>query len=96
MSDRQAGPTPRPAPARELGAVDREIVSTLIETKAIDFQALGHAIGTLGPKSVLMDDDGWIRFCGSDLRIFRWPRPRLDLEDVVILRELAGDLTRGR
>ena len=95
MSEKQAA-APRPKPANELGGVDREIVTTLLETKAINFQALGQAIATVGPRSVLMDDDGWIRFCGNDMRIFRWPRPRLGLEELVVLRELAQDLRGGR
>jgi hypothetical protein len=81
---------------RPLAQVDREIATTLLETKAINFQALGQAIATLGPKSVLMEDDGWIRFCGSDMRIFRWPRPRAGLEDVLVLRDLVRDLPNGR
>jgi hypothetical protein len=80
----------------ELTGVDREIVNTLLDTKAVDFQALGQAIAAFGPRSVLMDDDGWIRFCGNDLRIFRWPRPRLGLEELVVLRELARDIPGGR
>jgi hypothetical protein len=78
--------------ARQLGQIDREIVTTLLETKAVNFDALGQAIATLGPKSALMDDDGWIRFCGSDFRIYRWPRPRVGLEELVVLRDIVRDL----
>ena len=84
-----------PIPLRPLNTTDREIVTTLIQTKAINFEAIGHAIATMGPKSVLMDDDGWIRFCGSDMRVFRWPRPRSGLEDLAVLAEIARNLPRG-
>jgi hypothetical protein len=76
--------------------LDREIVNTLIKTKAIDFAALGQAISTLGPQLGQFEDDGWIRFCGSDFRIFRWPRPRLGLEDLLVIRDLARELPGGR
>ena len=77
-------------------AVDREIVNVLLDTKAVNFEALGRAISTIGPKSVMMEDDGWIRWCGNDLRIYRWPRPRLGLEELVVLRDVLRELpSRG-
>lgn len=81
--------------AQPLGKLDREIVNTLIETKAINFEALGKAIATFGASSVLMDDDGWIRWCGNDLRIYRWPRPRFGLEELVVLRDIVREIARG-
>jgi len=78
----------------ELNDVDREIASTLIDTGAVNFDALGKTIATIGPKAVLMDDDGWIRWCGSDMRIFRWPRQHLVLEDLVVLRGMMGELSQ--
>ena len=39
-----------------------------------------------------MEDDGWIRWCGNDLRIYRWPRQRFDLEDLAVLRDIVRDL----
>jgi hypothetical protein len=82
--------------SRHLSEIDREIVTTLLETKAVNFTAIGQAIATLGPKSVLMDDDGWIRICGSDLRIYRWPRPRAGLEEIGLLRDIVRGLSGGR
>ena len=76
----------------ELGGVDREIVSTLIETGAVNFEALGATIAKIGPSSVLMDDDGWIRWCGSDLRTWRWPRHSLVLEDLIVLRDIISQM----
>jgi hypothetical protein len=72
--------------------VDREIVDTLLETGAVNFEAIGRTIAAVGSKSVLMEDDGWIRFCGSDLRTYKWPRPRLDLEELVVLRDIVRQL----
>lgn len=81
-------------PGRELNEIDREIASTLVDTGAVNFEALGKAIATVGPKSVLVADDGWIRWCGSDMRIFRWPRERFVLEDLIVLREMVGEIQR--
>ena len=77
---------------QKLAKIDNEIVKALLETKAINFEALGKVLTTVGPGSISMDDDGWIRWCGSDLRIYRWPRPRLGLEDVIVLRDIVRDL----
>jgi hypothetical protein len=79
------------AAKRELSAGDREIVSTLLETGAVNFEALGKTLATVGPKSVLMEDDGWIRWCGSDLRLYRWPR-HFGLEELVVLRDIIREL----
>lgn len=76
--------------------IDQEIVKTLLETKAINFEALGKSLATFGPSSVMMDDDGWIRWCGNDLRIYRWPRPRLGLEELIVLRDIAKELPNKR
>jgi hypothetical protein len=75
----------------ELSKIDHEIVSMLLETKAVNFEALGQTISRVGPRSVSMTDDGWIRWCGSDLRIYRWPRG-LGLEDLNVLRDILRDL----
>ena len=79
---------------RELNEIDREIASTLVDTGAVNFEALGRTIATVGPKSVLVADDGWIRWCGSDMRIYRWPRQRLVLEDLLVLREVIGEISQ--
>lgn len=75
----------------QISKMDHEIVSMLLETKAINFEALGQTIARVGPSSVLMDDDGWIRWCGNDLRIYRWPRG-LGLEELNILRDIVKEL----
>jgi hypothetical protein len=76
----------------QLNKTDQEIVKTLLETKAINFEALGKVIATVGPSTIAMDDDGWIRWCGNDLRIYRWPRQRFGLEELVVLRDIVREL----
>lgn len=80
----------------KLPRVDQEIVKMLLDTKAINFEALGKVIATIGPSVVAMDDDGWIRMCGSDLHVYRWPRPHVGLEDLVVLRDLVRELPQRR
>ena len=41
---------------RPVGAIDRQILGILLETKAVNFEALGTAIAQFGPKSVFEDD----------------------------------------
>jgi hypothetical protein len=77
---------------RELSEVDREIASTLLDTGAVNFEAIGQTIAKVGGKAILTDDDGWIRFCGSDLRIYRWPASRFELEELIILRDIVRQL----
>jgi hypothetical protein len=76
----------------ELASMDRDIVAALLESKAVNFEALGKFVATVGPKSVSFYDDGWIRWCGSDLRIYRWPRPRVGLEEIGGLRDVAREV----
>jgi len=78
----------------EVHAVDRQIVSALIDTGAINFAAIGKAIAQVGPASVMLDD-GWERWCGSDLRVYKWPR-RFGLEDLQVLRDVAREVGMRR
>lgn len=83
--------------AREnkLNSTDAGIVKALLDSKAINFEALGKVVSSNGPASLMLDDDGWIRWCGSDLRIYRWPR-RFGLEELNVLRDIVQNLpTRG-
>ena len=75
----------------KLNSTDAAIVKALLDNKAVNFEALGRVVSSVGPSSVLMDDDGWIRWCGSDLRIYRWPR-RFGLEELNVLRDIVRDL----
>ena len=79
---------------RRVHSLDQEILETLISTRAVNFEAIGQTVAKVGASSVFADD-GWIRWCGSDLRIHRWPGPRLELERLATIRELAqGGFTR--
>jgi len=42
----------------------QEVVRKLIETKAIDFKAIGQTIAELGPAAALADEP-WEVFCGT-------------------------------
>jgi hypothetical protein len=81
-------------PERQLSAVDQEIVNSLLDTQAINFEALGKTIAAVGPAPALMTNDGWIRFCGNDVHIFRWPRASLGLEELEVLRNIVRDVQR--
>ena len=65
--------------------------------RAIDFNAIGQTVSEFGGS--VYADDGWIRWCGSDYRIYKWPRfdARDDLmrELTVNLRELNAKLGQG-
>ena len=54
--------------------------------RAIDFKAVGATVSELG--GAVYEDDGWIRWCGSDYRIFKWRG--LDLRDE--MKELTLNL----
>lgn len=61
---------------------------------AVDFKAVGSAIAEFGP-SAAFEDDPWWRFCGSDLRIYKWPKFQLDIDvfervDIGQLRQRAN------
>ena len=75
--------------------VDRQILDTIVKTKVVDFEALGKMVTSVGPASAALDDDGWIRFCGSDMRIYKWPRSNINLEEIEALAGLARNLTHS-
>jgi len=75
--------------------IDKQILETIVKTKVVDFEALGKLVTTLGPASAALDADGWIRWCGSDMRIFKWPRANFDLEEIEALQDLARNLTHN-
>ena len=66
--------------------------------RAIDFKAVGETVADVG--GALYDDDGWIRWCGSDFRIFKWRgfelHDELIKELTINLRELTATLGEGR
>ena len=79
----------------EIAKIDADIVNTLLKTGAINFEALGQAIAQIGPASIALDD-GWDRWCGNDLRIYRWPRvPFARIEELAAFRSVVRDLVRS-
>ena len=94
MSDHKADLPQDPIPFRGVNAVDKEIIETLISTQAINFEGIGKTISGVGSKSVFVDD-GWIRWCGSDLRIYRWPGQRDDLERLAGIRDMLEGFRTG-
>jgi len=73
-----------------LSGREREIVTALIETKAVDFEAIGKVLAKFGPTMALdMDfEDG---FCGTMryfTRVYTGPfPPRVDTPDQAAGRE---------
>ena len=52
----------------------RLVVQRLLESKAVDFTAIGKVIGEVGPSLALSDFDGVDGFCGTMryfIRVFR-------------------------
>ena len=59
---------------------EREIVTTLIETKAVDFEAIGKALAKFGP-TIALDMDYEDYFCGTlryFTRVYTGPFPPRD------------------
>ena len=73
-------------------AHEQEIVKALIETKAVDFQALGNAVAKFGA-SAAMTQDGEDFFCGTMRRFIRFFRIRDVAGGIEQLAELQ-QLTR--
>lgn len=43
---------------------NREVIKRLLETKAVDFKAIGNAVAEFGPSAALADEP-WDWFCGT-------------------------------
>jgi hypothetical protein len=67
----------------------QEIVKRLLDTKAVDFNAIGKIVAEVGP-SLAVADEPWEEFCGTMrhfIRLFRINPPIGPIED---LGELSG------
>ncbi|HEY5277495.1 MAG TPA: hypothetical protein VIK38_13370, partial [Coriobacteriia bacterium] len=83
--------------AKRTARLDREIVAELIDSGAVNFQAIGAAVAKFGP-SVALDGWGDDWFCGTMrlfIRIYRLPGPVGPLADIGALREQIGQELRG-
>jgi len=85
---------------QEISGLEREVVLAVIESKAVDFEALGAAIAKFGPSAAMaMDSEDW--FCTTMkwfVRFFRIPDPIgpiVRAQDLGQMREvIAPDLRR--
>lgn len=71
-----------------------DVVRRLVESKAVDFEAIGKTVAELGP-SLVLGDEPWDNFCWTMrtfIRIYRTNGPRLPLEGLRGLGNLAGEL----
>jgi hypothetical protein len=74
----------------------QEIVKNLLDSKAVDFNAIGKAVAELGP-AIAVADEPWEGFCGT-MRIFihlyRIHTPATPVENLADLgaaaREIGG------
>ncbi|OOG40606.1 hypothetical protein B0E51_08140 [Rhodanobacter sp. C05] len=76
----------------------QEIVRKLLETKSIDFNAIGKTVAEIGP-SVSLADEPWDMFCGTmrtflRLYILNPGTPGGGVENLGGLRNVAEELER--
>jgi len=78
----------------------QDIVKTVLDAKAIDFDGIGKVVAKLGP-SLALADEPWENFCGTMryfIRIFilnppiGFPPQWNTVADLAQLREVAGEL----
>jgi len=70
---------------------EREIVETLVETKAVNFEAIGHALAKYGP-TMALELDYEEGFCGT-MRHYVWAYwrpPTLGEGEAEVIGELLG------
>ena len=67
----------------------QDLVKKLIESKAVDFKAIGQAIGEVGPSAALADEP-WEIFCGTMRGFIHLYRIREVGSPVENLGELQG------
>jgi hypothetical protein len=80
----------------DLTEYERQIVTRLIESKGVNFEAIGAALAKFGP-SALVNLNGEDVFCGTMRRFVRMYRLRDELADCENLAELrqVGSELRG-
>lgn len=86
--------------AKEQGKLtkrDREVVQTLLDTKAVNFEAIGAAVARFGP-SMALTADGEDNFCWTMRRfiiLFRRLDTVTTLEDLAALRGQVAQEIQG-
>ena len=76
---------------------ERQIVTALLETKAVNFEALGEVIAKQGANMTLQLSGDDV-FCGTMrtfVRCFRIPSPGVPVEQLVELRKALQHELRG-
>ncbi|HEY2094024.1 MAG TPA: hypothetical protein VGJ81_19295 [Thermoanaerobaculia bacterium] len=72
----------------------QEIVKSLLDSKAVDFTAIGNIVAELGP-SIALADEPWEGFCGTMrtfVRVYRINTSTAQLENLGQLANIAGEL----
>jgi hypothetical protein len=81
----------------------QDTVKAVLDSKAVDFAAVGKVVAQVGP-SLSLADEPWETFCGTMrlfLRIFilnppiGFPPQWNSIADLAQLREIAGELRKG-
>lgn len=76
----------------------QEIVRKILDSKGVDFQAIGKTVAELGP-TLSLADEPWDTFCGTMrnfivLFILNPIGPVANIERLSGLRNIAGELER--
>jgi hypothetical protein len=76
----------------------QEIVKKLLDTKAVDFAAIGKVVAEHGA-AISMADEPWEGFCGTmrnfvHLFIIRNPLGGVTVEDLSALKAAAGEIAK--
>jgi hypothetical protein len=72
----------------------QEIVKKLLDSKAVDFAAIGKAVAEIGP-SLAFADEPWEGFCGTMRRfvvLYRVSNPGTPVEQLPGLNAAAAEL----
>lgn len=72
----------------------QEIVSKLLDSKAVDFAAIGNAVGEIGP-ALAVADEPWEGFCGTSRRfiiVYRIYNPGTPVEQLQGLSSASAEL----
>lgn len=76
----------------------KQLVKKLLDSKAVDFSAIGKVVSELGPSLSLAEEPGDF-FCGTNrifIHIYRVFNPGLPVENLAELGVNAGELRAGR
>jgi len=78
-----------------ISTTHREVVSKLLDSRAIDFAAIGKVLGEVGPSLALLDDFEGDGFCGTNrifVHCFRIFSPGTPIESLGELGAAAEEL----